>query len=89
MFIGRLDDEQDVLKFNQALKDEVSEQSIDTEALTYLWRKTFSSRRLFIRNHSIKEILLEYSAYSLSYFGKLHKTFIITKSNSCFTFSDF
>ncbi|CAF5149487.1 unnamed protein product, partial [Rotaria sp. Silwood1] len=65
MFIGRLDDEQDVLKLNQMLKDEFNKQSFDIEALTYMWKKTFPSRRLLTRNHPIKEILSEYPTYSL------------------------
>ena len=65
LFIARHDDEQDMLKLNQMLKDESNKQSVDIDVLTYLWRKTFSSRRLFTRNHSMKEIVLEYPAYSL------------------------
>ncbi|CAF4097291.1 unnamed protein product, partial [Adineta steineri] len=66
MFIPRLDDEQDIFKLHQMMKDEFNKQPHDIDGLTYLWRKTFSSRRLFTRNHSIKEILSEYPAYSLS-----------------------
>ena len=65
MFIGRVDDEQDMFKLNQMLKDEFNKEPVDIEALTYFWRKTFTSRRLFTRNHQIKETLLEYPAYSL------------------------
>jgi hypothetical protein len=65
MFIGRLDDEQDMFKLNQMLKDEFNKQSVDMEAITYFWRKTFTYRRLFTRNNAIKEVLLEYPAYSL------------------------
>ena len=65
MFIGQLDDEQDMLKLNQMLKDEFNKQSVDMEALTYLWKKTFTARRLFTRHNMMKEILLEYPAYSL------------------------
>ncbi|CAF3776208.1 unnamed protein product [Rotaria magnacalcarata] len=34
------------------------------EVLTYFWKRTFTYRRLCIRNNVIKEVLLEYSAYS-------------------------
>jgi hypothetical protein len=65
MFIGQLDDEQDMFKLNQMLKDEFSKQPADMEAITYFWKKTFTHRRLFTRNNLIKEVLLEYPAYSL------------------------
>ena len=65
MFIGRSDDEQDMVKLNQMLKDEFNKQPVDIETTVYLWRKTFTSRRLFTRNNVMKDILSEYPAYSL------------------------
>jgi hypothetical protein len=47
MFIGRLDDEQDMFKLNQMLEDEFKKQPVDMQAITYFWRKTFTSRRFF------------------------------------------
>ncbi|CAF2779622.1 unnamed protein product [Rotaria sp. Silwood2] len=66
MFIGQLDDEQDMFKLNQMLKDEFNKKPVNMEALTYFWKKTFTYRRLFTRNNVIKEVLLEYPAYSLT-----------------------
>ncbi|CAF2156958.1 unnamed protein product [Rotaria magnacalcarata] len=38
--------------------------TVNMEVLTYFWKRTFTYRRLCIRNNVIKEVLLEYSAYS-------------------------
>ncbi|CAF1375267.1 unnamed protein product [Rotaria sordida] len=65
IFIGRSDDEQDMFKLNQMMKDEFNKQSPDMEVITYYWRKTFTYRRLFTRNNSTKDVLLEYPSYSL------------------------
>jgi hypothetical protein len=88
MFIGRVDDEQDMFKLNQMLKDEFNKQPVDMEAITYFWRKTFPSRRLFTRNNVMKEILLEYPAYALPSLVSCLK--ILSSSGIIhFTFSDF
>ena len=47
------------------MKDEISKQPPDMEIITYYWRKTFTNRRLFIRNNSTTDVLSEYPAYSL------------------------
>ncbi|CAF2077322.1 unnamed protein product, partial [Rotaria magnacalcarata] len=66
MLIGQLDDEQGMFKLNQMLKDEFNRNPVNMEAITYFWKKTFTYRRLFTRNNIIKEVLLEYPAYSLA-----------------------
>jgi hypothetical protein len=65
MFIGQLDDEQDIVKLNQMLKDEIDKQSIDMERIKYLWRKTFIYRWQYTRNNLINDILSEHPGYTL------------------------
>ncbi|CAF2055407.1 unnamed protein product [Rotaria magnacalcarata] len=65
MFIARLDDQQDLHKLNQMLKDELGKSVLHMETILYMWRRTFSYRRLFTRNNLINEVLLEHPGYSL------------------------
>jgi hypothetical protein len=89
MFISQLEDEQDMIKLNQKLKEESNKQPVDIEAITYFWRKTFISRRLFTRTNTTKEILLEYPAYSLPALVGSMKTFLSSGINHLSPFQIF
>jgi hypothetical protein len=78
-----------MFKLNEMLKDEFNKQPVDMEAIIYLWRKTFTHRRLFTRNNAIKEVLLEYPAYSLSSLVSFMKILFSSGTNHLLPFQIF
>ncbi|CAF0761503.1 unnamed protein product [Didymodactylos carnosus] len=63
VYVNKIDDEEGVSMI-QLMKDEVHSDLPAIDTLKSVWKKTFAIRRIFIRNHTIQEVLLEYPAYT-------------------------
>ncbi|CAF4490912.1 unnamed protein product, partial [Didymodactylos carnosus] len=57
------DDHQDIDKNIQLMKNELGQQSFSLDNVKVLWRKTLAARRLYVSNHTTKEVLQEYPGY--------------------------
>ncbi|CAF1604454.1 unnamed protein product [Adineta ricciae] len=60
-------DETDVEQLVRTMRDGIENETIDNDVLITLWKKTFGYRRLFIRSHTISEILEKFLGYSYAY----------------------
>ncbi|CAF0915667.1 unnamed protein product [Didymodactylos carnosus] len=63
VYVNKIDDEEGVSMI-QLMKDELHSDLPAIDTLKSVWKKTFAIRRIFIRNHTIQEVLLEYPAYT-------------------------
>lgn len=60
-------DESDIEQLVTTMKEGIENGTINDDVLNTLWNKTFGYRRLFIRSHTINEILEKFPGYSNPY----------------------
>ncbi|CAF1531366.1 unnamed protein product [Adineta ricciae] len=77
-------DETDVEQLVRTMRDGIENETIDNDVLITLWKKTFGYRRLFIRSHTISEILEKFLGYSYAYLEPIVPTPCIQVSNENF-----
>ncbi|CAF4214881.1 unnamed protein product, partial [Adineta steineri] len=68
IYVSTIMDESDVEQLIITMNEGIENETIHNDELITLWKKTFGYRRLFIRSHTINEILDKFPGYSHTHF---------------------